>query len=799
MPRTRSAAGPSVLTLMFVLLFALPLRAQSASLHRSSPEKSAASAQALRPLYLPPVTYSCPGAPFAVADVNGDGKLDVVSAGCVLLGNGDGTFQSPSTYSSGLDYVNSLVLADINGDGKPDIVVADSNGVSVLLGNGDGTFQPPLSFAVIGQDAVSVAVADLNGDGKPDIVAATYFGANGQSSISVLLGNGDGTFQPAVAYSPGGASVAGVVIADVNHDGIPDLLAADTCGMTYNCYPNTAGTVSVLLGNGDGTFQPAVVYGSGGGGSFVTEDGPLAVADLLGKGILDLTVVNSGWDSVAVLLGNGDGTFQPAVAYSTGGAFPVSVATTDANGDALPDLAVVNSCTRVVNGFYCSGDALLGVLLGNGDGTFQPVLTYDLGGSFSGLGGALGLAVADLNGDGKPDIIAGVNGISVLINDTGAPPPTITVHSSPNPSIFWQPVTLTAALASPVTPPTGTVNFFADSIQVGSAAIANGIASLSVPFASGSHSISAVYPGSGSLYGNTSSPHHQSVKLASTAVAVVSSADPSARSSPITYTATVTSQYGGAATGSVVFSTGSQVLGSSPLNGNSAVLTTTSFPTDGGYPIVATYSGDANNLGNVSPAMIQYIDSVTTRTAVTGSSSTSFVGQPVTFTALVTPTHGAVPDGEIVSFYYHSNILLGTAATIGNEASITASSLPVGTWTVKATYPGDPTYLPSFGTLRQTVQAYSTTTALVSSPNPSAHKQPVTFTATVASAGPEVPTGTVIFKNGKASIGRAVLTDGVATLVTRFLLTGSYSITANYGGDSQSAKSTSPVLEQVVN
>jgi len=320
-----------------------------------------------------------------------------------------------------------------------------------------------------------------------------------------------------------------------------------------------------------------------------------------------------------------------------------------------------------------------------------------------------------------------------------------------------------------------------------------------VPFASGSHSISAVYPGSGSLYGNTSSLQHHSVNLASTAVAVISSADPSARSKPITYTATVTSQYGGVATGSVVFSTGSQVLGSSPLNGKSAVLTTTSFPTDGGYLIVATYSGDANNLGNVSPAMIQYIDSVTTRTAVTASSSTSFVGRPVTFTASVTPAHGAVPDGEIVSFYYHSNILLGTAPTVGGEASITTSSLPAGAWIIKATYPGDPTYLPSLGTARQTVQAYSTTAALVSSPNPSAHKQPVTFTATVASTGPEVPTGTVIFKDGTASIGRAVLIDGVATLVRSNLLTGSHSITANYGGDGQSAKSTSPVLGQVVN
>jgi len=791
---------------MFGLLFALPLTAQKAPGKASPEEKSALrDQQALRPLFLPPVVYGCSPGPFAVADVNGDGKLDVVSSAygtlCILLGNGDGTFQSPLTYPLA-NAVSSLALADVNGDGKLDVIGISSNisilnysaGVSVMLGNGDGTFQPPAYFGVSGQDAVSVAVADLNGDGKPDIVGTTYFGG-----ISVLLGNGDGTFQPAVLYSPGGASLQAVIIADVNGDGVPDLLADDECGVAYNCYPNPAGTVSVLLGNGDGTFQGAVVYDSGGNGSGLMENWPLTVASLRGSATSDLAVVNSGSNSVAALLGNGDGTFQSPVSYSTGGAFPVSVGTADTNGDRFTDLVVVNSCTSIVDGFYCSGDGLLGVLLGNGDGTFQPVLTYDLGGSFTGLGGATGLVIADLNNDGKPDVITDVRNISVLLNDTGAPPPTITVKSLPDPSAFWQPLTITATLTSSVTPPTGTVNFISDSVQVGSAAIANGTASINLPLTSGFHSISAVYPGSGSLYGNTSNTLHHWVNRASTAVSVVSSADPSARSKPITYTATVTSQYGGAATGSVVFTTGSQVLGTATLSGNIGVLTTTSFSTDGSYPIVATYNGDANNLGSVSPSMIEYVDSITTRTAVTSSSSTSLVGQPVTFTASVTPVNGAVPDGEIVSFYYHSNILLGTASTAAGTASLATSSIPAGNWTVRAIYPGDSTYLSSLGAVSETIKLYSSTTTLSSTPNPSANKQSVVFTATVTSAGPDVPTGTVTFRDGTNGIGQATLSGGVATLAKSSLAVGTHSITATYNGDNQSNKSTSPAVEQVVN
>jgi hypothetical protein len=639
----------------------------------------------------------------------------------------------------GCDYQNvpyrSVAVADVNGDGKPDMVVANcmNNTVGVLLGNGDGTFQPAVTYNSGGEYTAAVAIADVNGDGKPDILVTNF----NSGTVGVLLGNGDGTFQAAVAYGSGG-SAADVAVADVNHDGKPDLIVAN----------GTSGTVAVLLGNGDGTFQPPITYGAGGGPWSV------AVADVNGDGIPDLLVADSWWGStVAVLLGNGDGTFQPAVTYGSGGVMPWSIAVADVNGDNKLDLVVANCGT---NPYYCFGfysDGLVGVLLGNGDGTFQPAVSYDSGGY-----GAASVAIADLNGDGKPDLAVAnltFDTVGVLLgNGDGTFQPALTY---------------------------GAGGFAPDSVV---AADLNGDGKPDLVIGN--------WENAGRSGGEVGVLLHNG-----TPITLVPSLNPAAPRKLVTYTATATSQDGGAVTGMVTFQDGGSVIATVPLANNQAAYSTT-YAKGGSHAITATYSGDAQNTPGVSATLVEYIESYASKTVVTTSGSPSLINQPVTFTATVTSKRGTIPDGELVTFYDGFNAI-GTGTTTSSVATFTTSSLTAKMHIIRAAYGGDATFEPSTGLVRQVVDKYitkyTTTTALVSSLNPSVYGQPVTFTATVTSTGPNIPTGHVKF----GGIGDATLNAGVATLTKTWLNAGTYAITAEYEGDSDSAPSASSVLNQVVN
>jgi FG-GAP-like repeat len=333
------------------------------------------------------------------------------------------TFAPVVDYGSGGGGPQSVAVADVNGDGKPDIVVANFCGidtscsagyeagtVGVLLANGDGTFRKAVTYGSGGDDASSVAIGDVNGDGKPDIVVANFClnssTCPGEGTVGVLLGNGDGTFQTAVTYDSGGLGAGGVAIADVNGDGKPDLLVINgSCNSTTTCSSiqfETDGAVGVLLNNGNGTFQTAVAYDSGG---IVATS--IAVGDLNGDGKPDLVVAQCsgvftsyclGFSEVGVMLGNGDGTFQAAVNYGEdpNSIGPDAVALADLNGDGDLDILVTNRAT----GDKAQNDGSLGVLLGDGDGTFKTAATYDAGNGF-----AYGLTIADLTGNGKLDAV----------------------------------------------------------------------------------------------------------------------------------------------------------------------------------------------------------------------------------------------------------------------------------------------------------------------------------------------------------------------------------------------------------
>lgn len=237
----------------------------------------------------------------AVGDFNHDGYVDLaVASSCcpnggvsILLGRGDGTFRPAVDYPVGVSPI-SIVAADFNRDGNLDLAVASQSGyIGILLGNGDGTFQPATQSPPVQTFEQFVTVGDFNGDGKPDLLALSL--NNPCKCISVLLGNGDGTFQDAEITQPSFA-VQTIGVGDFNHDGKLDLATAGTYG--------ASSSVNILLGNGDGTFRD--------GASYPGETSPVAIAvgDFNGDHNLDLAIANGEGVGVSVMLGNGDGTFR---------------------------------------------------------------------------------------------------------------------------------------------------------------------------------------------------------------------------------------------------------------------------------------------------------------------------------------------------------------------------------------------------------------------------------------------------------------------------------------------------------
>jgi len=313
----------------------------------------------------------------ATGDFNGDGKLDLAIGNLtsntvsILLGNGDGTFGPKQDFVTGTN-PRSIAVGDFNGDGVLDLAIANnvSGTVSILLGNGDGTFAPKMDSPV-GVGPRSVVAGDFNGDGILDLAVANH----DSRTVSILLGNGDGTFT-AEADLPAGLEPYWITTADFNGDGNLDLAVVNYGSPTYD-----PATVGIFLGKGDGTFGPMRTFAVG------WQPLSAAVGDFNGDGRADLAVTNENYGTeyrtVSILLGVGDGSFSPEMTFSTS-SISLSVGTADFNGDAKPDLAVLDG----------------GIMLGNGNGTFQAPRT-----EFTGSGRKVFATAGDFNGDGRLDIV----------------------------------------------------------------------------------------------------------------------------------------------------------------------------------------------------------------------------------------------------------------------------------------------------------------------------------------------------------------------------------------------------------
>lgn len=622
------------------------------------------------------------GGPFLFADVNGDGKQDLilanVAAAFIFPGNGDSTFQAPpATPVAGL-------TADVNNDGIADMVFSLPQGGNIFgtaLGRGDGT------FAILDQTTAlasplpySLMIGDFNGDGKVDTLAiqsgtlpvnALGCTAGTNSQVLTYLGSGDGRFQEKGTGLALGVQDPGVgITGDFNSDGKLDLILPfgsgcqsgllfvpgngdGTFGAPVNLNPSQAFTTqnflvgdlnndrkldfiwgnAVFLGNGDGTFKQIPLN---------TPTGTaVAIADLNGDGILDAV------SGVSIYAGNGDGTFQTTPFYSPTAPSVGFLALGDVNGDGNLDLLLVEPSSAWPNPYLIP-------YLGDGHGNFTPdTNTYLISIGPNGEGATVPTRVNNqapaLPNDNRLDLLLTLNSGSsdqtyelALLNQTNPVPAkpalitsTTALQALPVTAIPGEPIKLTASVFG--TNPTGSVSFSADGNLLGTASLGNGSAILETSFANiGTYAVTATYTGDSNNTASTSGVAPVAVMAAASTTTLQASPTTGDVNAQITLKASVT---GDNPTGKVSFTAGSTSLGTATVTSGVATLQT-SFAAAGSYPVTAAYAGDQNNAASTSSAVTITIAAPDFTIAATPTSASVTPGQTATFTFKVSPVAG---------------------------------------------------------------------------------------------------------------------------------------------------------------
>ncbi|MBB5317030.1 Ig-like domain repeat protein [Tunturibacter empetritectus] len=778
-----------------------------------------------------------------VADFNMDGHDDVAYAvntstpGSSLsdlylaLGNGDGTFQVP-TSSVATEIGEFLTAGDTNADDFPDIVSSSitrpgsgnsniGNSLFVLLGDGKGGFTTTPYVSDIPSDP---HLADVNGDGIPDIIAG------GSTGALVYQGNGDGTFQNYQEPGIGGFALTYAVNAgDYNNDGNADLIGTDadtpraavSLSQVQQTSVASALTQVAVFPLGSGVHQVDASYS---GDSIyigsVSATVPLTAAPvnttlaltasatsaiLPGQAIV-LTAVLSPYtvgppttttnnEPVKFFTGTtllGSGSLVNGVATLTATMLPVGADTLTAvfAGDSNYNPSNSNSVTATVSNVLLSSSLNPSIYLQSV--TFTGTVATGKTGTITFFDGTTSIGSGIISGTtatfttsslsvGAHNITAqyGSNNSPVLVQVVNKATPTVNVITSGS-SSYGDTVTITASVPSDAT---GTIAFTSGTLSLGLGTITGGTVSVTTTLLSPpSDLITATYSGDGN-YNSAVGTTTQTVAKDSPTSTLTSSVNPSLPGGAVTFTDTLSANVAG----TVSFASGSTLLGSSTLANGVATFTTSTLPL-GNNVIIATYGGDGNNNAS-SSTLTQVVAKLSPSVTVTTSGS-SIYGHSVTITASV-PTG---PTGTIT--LTSGGVTLGSGAVTSTSGTVTISTtiLPVGNDLITANYSGDNVNNPATGSTTQTVTKASPTETLSSSLNPSAANQSVVFTASV----PSTATGTVTFLFGSTILGTAPLTNGVATISSTTLPIGSDTITATYNGDTNNTTATA-TLTQIVN
>ena len=564
----------------------------------------------------------------------------------VLAGTSLG-FRNPVGYSTGIA-PDVVAVADFDRDGAADLVIANryASTVSVLLGNGNGTFQSKADFST-GMGPQCLAVGDFNTDGNPDIAVGTAYGSATQ--IAILMGDGSGTFQPPVTYALVNTPKR-IALADFNLDGIIDLVVV-TGGF--------GAPVSVLAGNVDGSFRAPVYYNS----PPTVQPLDVIVADFNGDRKPDFAVVTS--IGVTVYLGKGDGGFQDPVNQSlspTDTFSSASAAAGDFNGDGISDLAIV---------VPSYGKTF--ILLGHGDATFATPVPFDVD------SGSTSAVVEDYNGDGRLDLAVAQSTDSVQIllgNGNGT----------------FQPRIKYALQGGGYGLAVGDFNGdgIPDLTETEQTSNAEGVAVLlggAVP------DISVAISHSGAFtQGQTGAAYTLDVSntgdVGSVGAVSLNATIPSG------FTATAISGSGWTCLLATLTCTRSDSVG--PHGAYPAVTIMVNVPgaITGDFTATASVAGgsDQNPANNTATDTI--LVRTSTATTLAASPNPAVLGQSVTLTATVSPT----ASGKVT--FYDGAAVIGVSTLSGGQANISTSLLPSGSRTLRATYGGDSTYGPSISSPR---------------------------------------------------------------------------------------------------